>query len=370
MTQKTMPVYQAIYNDIYEKIVSGYFPDDKPLPIEKEMCETYSTSRITVQKALQMLVSKGMVVRIPGKGSFICKDHKVNNPKTRLIGLVMCNLAMSYGINILKAIEKYAAQLQCSIVFKNSFFDRERESQCIQELVALSVDGIILQPVHDEYLNEDILKLSLQNYPVVLIDRNLSGLALSFVGSDNVQTTKKVVQYLFERGHENICFMTSDPHNTSTIEERLNAFKQAYIEANKLNLSSNIFSTIQSTRSNIVDEKLEEDDIRKIQYHLTNNPQISCIFTAEYRICQLAEEALRRMGKHVPQDISLVTFDNNNEELYQSKIAYIRQDEEQIGKCALDLLNKAIVNQKPENTKLYLPTEFVPGRSIKNLNIL
>ncbi|MDR1093308.1 MAG: substrate-binding domain-containing protein, partial [Clostridiales bacterium] len=228
----------------------------------------------------------------------------------------------------------------------------------------LEAEAIILQPAHAERFNEEVLKISLERYPVVLVDRDISGLSLSFAGSDNVYGTRNAINYLFARGHRDVCFISSEPKNTTTIEERMNAFNSAFIENNTLNRGSNFFTKIQSTRMNFSKEAMERD-IGNLIGHLTENPGITCVFAAEYAVGVLIKEAVKRMGKRIPDDISLVTYDNVVGNFFLTNTAYIRQNEEEIGKKAVQLAIDAI--QEKPMAKIYLPTEFIVNNSIKDL---
>ncbi|MCJ1735638.1 GntR family transcriptional regulator [Listeria ivanovii] len=69
--------YETIAFDLRKKILSGFYKQNDQLPLEKEMCEEYDTSRITVKKAMDQLVLEGLVVKRRGAGTFV-KD--VENP--------------------------------------------------------------------------------------------------------------------------------------------------------------------------------------------------------------------------------------------------------------------------------------------------
>jgi len=68
--QKKTPVYKEIRADLIREIVEGVYAN-KQLPTEVELCERYSVSRMTVNKALSMLVHEGLIRRTPGKGTFV-----------------------------------------------------------------------------------------------------------------------------------------------------------------------------------------------------------------------------------------------------------------------------------------------------------
>ncbi len=67
--QKT-PKYIEIINVLKQQIEDGTIPEGAALPMEKELCRLFSTSHMTLTKAMNELAIKGYVRRIPGKGTF------------------------------------------------------------------------------------------------------------------------------------------------------------------------------------------------------------------------------------------------------------------------------------------------------------
>lgn len=66
-----MPLYRQLADIIKEKVYSGEFSKDQRIPTETELMEAFSVSRITVRSAIDQLVEQGILVKIPGKGTFI-----------------------------------------------------------------------------------------------------------------------------------------------------------------------------------------------------------------------------------------------------------------------------------------------------------
>ncbi|ALP91453.1 MULTISPECIES: GntR family transcriptional regulator [Clostridium] len=66
-----MSKYKEIAEDIRKGILDGRYNPNEQLPLEKEMCEYYDVSRITIKKAVDELVSEGLVVKRRGAGTFV-----------------------------------------------------------------------------------------------------------------------------------------------------------------------------------------------------------------------------------------------------------------------------------------------------------
>ena len=101
-----------MYDDLLERIRSGKIRPGERLPAEKALAEEFDVSRITIQKAMSMLVQDGYIVRRPGRGSFTSMNAGKADAKSgergtdaggmsRVIGLVMEEFTASFGIEML-----------------------------------------------------------------------------------------------------------------------------------------------------------------------------------------------------------------------------------------------------------------------------
>ncbi|MDR3596007.1 GntR family transcriptional regulator [Clostridium sp.] len=66
-----MAKYEEIAEDIRNGILNGKYNTNEQLPLEKEMCEQYGVSRITIKKAVDELVTQGLVIKRRGAGTFV-----------------------------------------------------------------------------------------------------------------------------------------------------------------------------------------------------------------------------------------------------------------------------------------------------------
>lgn len=66
-----MVKYQEIANKLRAQIQAGVYKSGEQLALEREMCEQYGVSRITIKKAVDQLVKEGLVVKRRGSGTFV-----------------------------------------------------------------------------------------------------------------------------------------------------------------------------------------------------------------------------------------------------------------------------------------------------------
>lgn len=72
-----MAKYMEIYIDIRDKINQNKYEINEKLPDGDSLARVYDCSKLTVKKALDMLVQEGMVIRRRGAGTFV-KSHSTN----------------------------------------------------------------------------------------------------------------------------------------------------------------------------------------------------------------------------------------------------------------------------------------------------
>lgn len=377
------PMYEKIFDDVKRQILDqSYKPGDR-IPSEKELAEEYQVSRITSKRALEMLAAERIIVRKPGRGSFVADpeadgagaaehgrlDGTYGGNGTdgeaagKLIGVVLTDFAGSYGTRLIYGMEDAAREQDCYLVLKRTFGIQENEEATIRKLLQLGVDGLIVFPAQGEYFNAEILKMVIERFPLVLIDRELKGVAAASISTDNVKAAQEAAEYLFDLGHAHISLLSPPPVDTSAVEERIEGFVQAHagrgIAAERELWISDLTSTLPNS---FYDENIERD-IDKIMRHLQANPSITAFFAIEYNIALLAKAAVTRLGLRIPEDVSIICFDSPQFRIGEGyAFTHMRQSEEDMGKLAVENV-LALLENRPVANKIKLPALLVPGES-------
>ncbi|HOV62937.1 MAG TPA: GntR family transcriptional regulator [Spirochaetia bacterium] len=363
------PLYQKIYKQLSDEISSGVYTPGSKVPSEKELSKQFDVSRITSKRALEKLVEDGLIERVPGKGSFVraaaTGDQRISESgrkKNALIGVVFADFADAFGTRLIYGIESRCRQLGYSIVLRWSQDDHNLEEQAIDELLRLGVAGMIIMPVHGEFYSETILRLVLDKFPLVFIDRQLEGLEASFVGTDSVGAAQKGVDYLFELGHSSVSFISPKAEHTSTIEARLDGFIRSHAE-HGIAIDRDIWITDldMMVTHEYVQTKLE-NDILRVQKLLSSHKEISAIFAEEFNAALIAHEAARRIGLAVPQDLSILCVDYPYFAVGPIYYTHIRQYEDQMGSTAAEMVVKKI-NENGAAEIVLLPFDLIIGLS-------
>ena len=114
------PIYSSIKDGLKEKILSGEYKVGQMLPSERELCEKYQASRMTVRRAIDELQYEGLLYKIQGKGTFV-SNVQVEQPLSVLTSFSEDMVRMGYkpaskilAVKNLRADAKIAEKLRIS----------------------------------------------------------------------------------------------------------------------------------------------------------------------------------------------------------------------------------------------------------------
>jgi GntR family transcriptional regulator, arabinose operon transcriptional repressor len=371
MSTDSRPIYERIYETLREEILQRKYNIGDRVPSEKELADEYNVSRITSKKALEMLAEVGLIVRKPGRGSFVAEeggaviDAESSDDRNRhtMIGLVMTDFGNTFGTEMIYGMERSSADNDSFLVLRRSFGVPENEEKAIRAFLDLGVDGIIVLPAQGEFYNAEILKLVIQQFPLVLVDRHLKGVAAASISTDNISAARMGADYLLDLGHKQICLLTPPPMDTTAVEDRIEGFVRAHAERGVIVDRSLWLDEITSTLPNSFHQPNMDKDIQMIEDHLRSNPQITALFAIEYNIALLAKAAVEQMGLQIPADISIICFDSPPTTLSSGyRFTHLIQDEEEIGKLAIENVLKLKRGEKVSN-KTSLDAKLIIGDS-------
>lgn len=70
------PLYRQIANLIERRIVDGTYPPNRKVPSESAICEEFGVSRRTARSAYALLAERGLIVTVPGKGTYVAERSR------------------------------------------------------------------------------------------------------------------------------------------------------------------------------------------------------------------------------------------------------------------------------------------------------
>lgn len=382
MNSDRQPLYMKIQDHFKQLILKGELKENDKIPSEKELMEQFGVSRITVANALIQLAKDGWIYRIPGRGSFVSghidkrllsqaaarpefgpgswsSSDSERQVSTKVIGLIMPVLVDYFALRLIHGINRVIGDSPYRLQIVQTFNSIEREKEAIADFIEKGAAGLIIFPSDAETYNEDILALKLNGYPFVLVDRYFQGVETNVVHSDGFLGGKLAVDYLWSLGHRDIAICSDSPLSTITVEDRINGYLEE-LKNKKAMINPALILT---------DFTVDYDgvDTRHPLYRFVKNRMATAYITLNGRLGLHIHAICRQIGLRVPEDVSILTFDDPSPELEQfGFFSHISQSEHEMGEKAvrilLDLLESPL-QPEPKFHKIVLQPVLVKRRS-------
>ena len=336
------PKYQFIADSLRQEIENGRYAGGQALPTEHLLCQRFQLSRQTVRRALSLLEEEGLITRRQGSGSRIRERSEPEPPPHCSIAVVTTYISNYIFPAILREIETILSQNNCMSLLFATQNQVSVERKVLQNLLSAQIDGIIIEGTKTAFPNPNLdLLQKLQEekkIPLVFINGCYSNLpdAISVL-DDNAGGGQTLVQYLTEKGHHQIAgiFKYDDIQGHGRYLGYANGLQSCGLTLNDdlvLWYSTDYLHTLFSDDVILpVIERWKQENCSAIVCY---NDDIAC---------QLLP-ILAKCGLSVPQDISIVSFDNSHLcELASPPITSLSHGDANVGRAAakklLSLLN-------------------------------
>lgn len=364
------PLQDEIYEIVRTRIFNHEFSPAAQLPTEKELAEQYGVSRLTVHRALQRLAQQGMIHRYPGKGSFVSehatdsasngRQPATDNRSIPVIAFILPRAAEAYGMTVLESAIERAEQSNYSVMVSFTKDSQAAEEAAIRRAVQYGAKGLLVNPVYGEFYSEQLLRLHLDNFPLVLVDKRLDKIPVPYVTTDNYSAAYELTKHLIELGHKNIGFVSPGVAATSTLEDRLAGYLAALEDSNISYDQGLNLSTLPTGGG--VDKPDGPEVYRTIQNYLFEHRELTAILGTEHIFAQIIENICQVSGFSIPEELSVVCFDSPRV-LDCKSLTHIEQQQVDIGETSVDMLLRLISGETKANTSIELPGSLVVGTS-------
>lgn len=154
---------------------------------------------------------------------------KMNRKSTGLIGVIVPYLSDLFFTSLIEAIETTALETDHMVITQNAHGDPAVEARAIQNLISMSVDGVIMAPLGETSSLSAVSRLK-EQLPTVFVDSRLPKefQDVDFVGTNNDQSISLIVDYLCRSGEPPV-FLGMPRLNSNSLE-RENAYRQSVTE--------------------------------------------------------------------------------------------------------------------------------------------
>jgi LacI family transcriptional regulator len=267
--------------------------------------------------------------------------------KTNSIGVLVPDLGTVYIGEIIRGIDAELSLADMDLILYTTHRTPTKESNYVANLASGMVDGLLMvlprQP-------QDLVKtMQKRHFPFVLIDHQGTGQDCPAVGAMNWSGGFTATEYLIELGHKRIGFITGSMDLGCAVD-RLAGYHSALKTYHLDKAPELVFEGDFSQPDGYVGASALLD--------LADPP--SAIFASNDVMAMGVMDAVRYRGLRVPDDISVVGFDDIPQaSLVRPALTTINQPLEKMGRVAAQVLLSMLENPEKEIARIELPTHLV-----------
>ncbi len=329
----------------------------------RDIAKEANCSLATVSKAIngRSDVSESTRVRILK----IAKEHNfvpsafgkgLKNGKTENIGVIFCRESQPLSLNpfysrVLEGIEAELAINNYNLVLH--MLPEEYRDEYPKMLKERNVDGVVLIGVLQEKF---ISQLKKQNIPTILIDPKIITKEFNQVLIDNEHGAYLATQYLINKGHKRIAFISGDLERES-FRQRYSGFKKA-MNHYKLNIGDNYIQTGGL-----------ENGYELVSALLNQKDRPTAIFAANDINAIYGYRAIKDCNFQIPEHISIIGFDDIElAKMATPPLTTIRVYKEEMGSIAVRNLLQIINKETDRPMSVLVPVRLIERSSVNALN--
>lgn len=362
---RPVPLYVQLLDQLRQLIASGEWAPGARLPSEAEWQRQLNVSRSTIRQALSNAEVQGLIERVPGKGTFVARSP-MGERSAHLIGYITCDSFRYLQSQLVSGAESAFSAKGYRVVFCNSNRDAEEEDRLLEQLVQVDrVGGILIWPVLYDDPARCLFKLVHQGpIPMVLVDRTFDELDCDYVTSDNYAGARAAVEYLVDLGHRRIAFLSRPVLQLLTVGERLRGYQDALQDAGLAPLEPWLVGETDQEMEIVFTLRsysgFASQEIEQIVRYLQAPQRPTAIFAMNDMMAMHAIKAIRLVGLRVPEDLSLVGFDDEGivNTLLDVPLTTVAQDGFSMGKRAAELLIQRMEGHDGPLRKEVLPVQL------------
>lgn len=342
--------YIMIKENLKHKITFGTYRVNDKLPTENELMRQFHKSRYAVRRALTELQHEHLIYKVQGSGMYVQDWNKKwrANTESKTIGLICTHIADYIFPQIISQVDAVIYKENYSLLLANTHNDPTRERLSLIKMLDSQVAGLIVEPSESAKPNPNLdiyQRIAQSQIPILFLNAEYPELDFPSIQNADAKAEKKLIRYVLSQGHKRILgvFQADDRQGT----HRMNGFIQAYQEANADLSQSNIIMYSSHDPFSVIS--------KKIDFYLNADKRPTAIACYNDELAVQVLYKLKQTGYNVPQDISLIGFDDYDSAYYLTpSLTTMHYDRRSVGEEAgRGILS--LIKGKPFNSIMHQP---------------
>lgn len=247
--------------------------------------------------------------------------------RSNVIGAVVVDIGTPYFASIMYGVQREIRPAGKSLMVSSGYADQDQEARAVMELVDRYCDGIVLyleRPMRPDVV--EIVRAS--RIPVVSIGHDHCPVSRGHVTLNNYDGAFQAMRHLLQKGHRQIVYLSGDQTIGDTVD-RMRGIAAALAE---FGMGLDDIHTVKGIFH-------ESFGYRATRDLVAEGRNLTAIFAGDDDIAAGVYQALREEGLSVPDDISVIGFDDAFYAKHLSPpLSTVRQDVDALGQNAAQLL--------------------------------
>lgn len=266
--------------------------------------------------------------------------------QTKTLALVLTDITNPFWTTVARGVEDAAQEQKYSVILCNTDENLQKQDQYLTMLLKRRIDGILFVPADNRA--ESVQLIQKQNIEVVVLDRSVPNVDVDIVRGDSFTGAYQLAKHLVELGHRDIAVL-SGPQNIFTSTERVAGFRQAMTEAG-----------LEHNHENVYWGSFRQNPGDMAERALQSSPRPTAYLAVNNFIANGALQTFSQAGLRVPEDVSLVSFDDIPAIINPTPFLTVSvQPAYDMGYQATQLLLSRLRNEGPEaRQEIVLSTEI------------
>jgi LacI family transcriptional regulator len=315
-----------------------------PITVSRVINNSVHVSQATRERVKAAVKELGYVPNTLARG--------LRSKRTKTLALVVTDITNPYFTLMSRGVEDVAGNSDYTVVYCNTDESETKEEKYANILAQRQVDGVLLVPAGG---NDKTIKfLETNGINIVVLDRRVSGVKTDFVCSDSKDGANRLIKLLIGLGHKRIAIITG-PKKVSTAVDRVTGYKQALTESGLIECGELIYYGSFNQQSGY----------ELTKQMMAQSPRPTAIFGANNFIVLGIIKALSELQLKVPEDVSVVGFDDFPESmLVRPFFTAAIQPAYEMGRLATELLLKRLMGELTGGfQRIILPIEIIERQS-------
>ncbi len=266
--------------------------------------------------------------------------------RTNIIGLILPDITNYFFAETAKFIENRLKEFGYGLILCNTSDQAEEEEKYIDLLLSHGVDALLICVSNESLFDKKRLeRLQKLDIACVAIDRWSDAMPFPHVAIDNFKGAYLATKHLIDNGHRSIGCI-SGPNNVMSSQDRLSGYKKALID-----------NGISFDETKVTTGSYTFDSGYEAGLKLLKTASVSAVFVSNDMMAYGFYKACREMNKSIPDDISVVGFDDL---IFSSTLdvplTSLKQSTETLASKACEIILNNLRGIPDNNNYVLLPT--------------